>query len=179
MGTGNLTELTDADSSGVTAMLMGICSELGIRNVLVVQVSPHTRRTVGEHDFARRLMYAARANADLPRGYGDALLQVHDRVPIVQSAADIDAQAGGVRDANYRIAVAEDGIHVYNGRMHRIGRDAMGFFPALDVAADAAHAFYLGAELMKAEIALGLGKRYWQDRPLGWGCAMPGGDDDS
>ena len=29
MGTGNLTELTDADSSGVTALLLGICSELG------------------------------------------------------------------------------------------------------------------------------------------------------
>ena len=28
MGTGNLTELTDADSLGVTAMLLGICSEL-------------------------------------------------------------------------------------------------------------------------------------------------------
>ena len=28
MGTGNLTELTDADSAGVTAMLLGICSEL-------------------------------------------------------------------------------------------------------------------------------------------------------
>ncbi len=34
MGTGNLTELTDADSQGVTATLLGICSELQIRNVL-------------------------------------------------------------------------------------------------------------------------------------------------
>ena len=39
MGTGNLTELTDADSGGVTAALVGICSELRIRNVLVVQVA--------------------------------------------------------------------------------------------------------------------------------------------
>ncbi|MGZ5880899.1 MAG: DUF6513 domain-containing protein, partial [Xanthobacteraceae bacterium] len=52
MGTGNLTELTDADSGGVTATLLGICSELRIRNVLVVQVSPHTRRTIQEHDAA-------------------------------------------------------------------------------------------------------------------------------
>ena len=28
MGTGNLTELTDADSSGVTAAMLGLCSEL-------------------------------------------------------------------------------------------------------------------------------------------------------
>ena len=38
MGTGNLTELTDADSSGVSAMLMGIVSELAIRNVLVAGI---------------------------------------------------------------------------------------------------------------------------------------------
>ena len=81
MGTGNLTELTDADSSGVTALLLGICSELHIRNVLVVQVSPHTRRTIEEHDAARRIMFAARADASLPRDYGAALLQVHDRKP--------------------------------------------------------------------------------------------------
>ena len=36
---------------------------------------------------------------------------------------------------------------------------------------DGAHAFYLGAELMKAEIAFKLGKRYAQDGPLDWGCA--------
>ena len=59
MGTGNLTELTDADSVGVTALLLGICSELAIANVLIVQVSPHTRRTIEEHDAARRILFAA------------------------------------------------------------------------------------------------------------------------
>ena len=85
MGTGNLTELTDADSSGVTAMLLGICSELHIRNVLVVQVSPHTRRTIEEHDAARRIMFAAREDASLPQDYGAALLQVHDKKPFPNS----------------------------------------------------------------------------------------------
>ena len=173
MGTGNLTELTDADSSGVTAMLLGVCSELAIRNVLVVQVSRHTRNTVAEHDFARRLMYAARANADLPRGYGGGLLQIHDRRPFVQSPADIAAQAEAVRDVSYRIATAEDGIHMFNNACHVVGRDAMGLYKALDVATDGAHAFYLGTELMKAETALALGKRYVQDSPLDFGCAAP------
>ena len=63
MGTGNLTELTDADTTGITAILLGIASELHIRNVLVVQVSPHTRRTVEEHDLARRIMYACTRRA--------------------------------------------------------------------------------------------------------------------
>ncbi len=68
MGTGNLTELTEADTSGITAMLLGLCSELHIRNVLVVQVSPHTRRTVAEHDAARRLMFAARSDEVFAQG---------------------------------------------------------------------------------------------------------------
>ncbi|HEY6669302.1 MAG TPA: DUF6513 domain-containing protein, partial [Methyloceanibacter sp.] len=74
MGTGNLTELTDADTTGITAVLLGIASELHIRNVLVVQVSPHTRRTVEEHDLARRIMYASRAEHELPKDYADGLL---------------------------------------------------------------------------------------------------------
>ncbi len=173
MGTGNLTELTDADSSGVTALLLGICSELRIRNVLVVQVSPHTRRTIAEHDAARRAMFAAHANDDLPRGYTDALLQVHDRAPYTQSPDDIAAIAAELRDANFRIATAEDGIHVYNGRMHEVRDDAMAFLPLLGVEQDGPHAFYLGTELARAEIALALGKRYVQDGPLDWGCAVP------
>jgi len=48
----------------------------------------------------------------------------------------------------------------------------MSLYPRLGVAADGAHAFYLGTELMKAEIAWRLGKRYAQDEPLAWGCAV-------
>jgi dihydropteroate synthase len=173
MGTGNLTELTDADSSGVTAVLMGVCSELAIRHVLVVQVSPHTRRTVAEHDAARRMMFAARADGELPRGYGGALLQVHDRRPFAQTSEEIAALAAEVRDKSVRIATAADGVHAFSRRLHQTGHDAFGFFPALGVANDGAHAFYLGAELTRAEIAFALGKRYVQDEPIDWGCAAP------
>jgi hypothetical protein len=87
MGTGNLTELTDADTSGITAVLLGIASELHIKNVLVVQVSPHTRRTVEEHDLARRVMYASRADGDLPKDYADGLLTVHARTASISTTA--------------------------------------------------------------------------------------------
>jgi dihydropteroate synthase-like protein len=170
MGTGNLTELTDADSVGMTAALMGICSELAIRNVLLVQVSPHTRRTVEEHDAARRVMFAARRDASLPKDYGRALLQVHDRSPFASSPAEIAALASEIRDANYRIDTAEDGIHVYSRDGHYVAPDAFSLFANLRVDGDAPHAFYLGTELMKAEIAFRLGKRYAQDEPLDWGC---------
>jgi dihydropteroate synthase-like protein len=172
MGTGNLTELTDADSGGVTAALLGICSELAIHNVLVVQVSPHTRRTLQEHNAARRIMLAAREDNSLPQGYGTALLQLHDRKPFPNSAQEIVDLAAKVKDGNFRIETAEDGIHVYARGMHHVSEDAFSLFPMLGVENDGPHAFYLGAELSKAEIAWRLGKRYIQDEPLDWGCAV-------
>jgi dihydropteroate synthase-like protein len=171
MGTGNLTELTDADTTGITAVLLGIASELQIRNVLVVQVSPHTRRTVEEHDLARRIMYASRAEQDLPKDYADGLLALHARRPFPQSAEEIAEVAREVRDGNFRIEIAEDGLHIYNRDGHHLARDAFDLYPKLGVDKDGAHAFYLGAELARAEIAWRLAKRYAQDEPLDWGVA--------
>lgn len=173
MGTGNLTELTDADSSGVTALLAGLCSELRVQNVLAVHVSGHTKRTIEEHDIARRVMFAARRDGALPRGYHAGLMQIHDRKPFTATTEDVEALAGSVRDANFRIAATRDGIHVFNSRGHATARDAFELFAGLGVEADGAHAFYLGAELMKAEIAWRLGKRYTQDEPIDWGTAAP------
>lgn len=174
MGTGNLTELTEADSQGLTGLLVGICGELEIANVLVVQVSPHTRRTVAEHDAARRLMYRAREDGSLPKGYGgNGLLSLHDLNPFPQSAAEIAAGAALVRDGNFRIEVSADGIHVYSRQGHHLVTDPFAVFDQLGVETDGGHAFYLGYELAKAEIAWQLGKRYAQDNPLDWGIAAP------
>src|SRR6201995_1027103 len=38
MGIGNLPELTEADSTGVTALLIGFCQEIGITAVLTTEV---------------------------------------------------------------------------------------------------------------------------------------------
>ncbi len=173
MGTGNLTELTDADSAGMTMAMLGLCSELRIRNALVVQVSPHTSRTIEEHDAARRILFAAREDASLPKDYGAALLQIHDRRPFPNTPEEIAEVADEVKDLNFRIETAEDGVHVYNRAGHFVARDAFSLFEKLGVEKDGPHAFYLGAELMKAEIAFALGKRYAQDEPLDWGAGAP------
>jgi dihydropteroate synthase-like protein len=178
MGTGNLTELTDADTSGVNAVLMGIVSELAIRNVLVVQVSPHCRRAVQETDAARRMMYAAREEQSLPSGIDASLLCLHDRKPFVNTPAEIAELAAELRDDSFRIEVSDDGIHVYNRRGHHVSVDPYGLFPALHVEQDGSHAFYLGVELAKAQIAWQLGKRYVQDQLLGWGCAVDAPEED-
>ena len=53
-----------------------------------------------------------------------------------------------------------------------MAQDAFSLYPKLGVEADGAHAFYLGVELARAEIAWRLGKRYVQDEPLAWGCVV-------
>ena len=105
MGVGNLTELTDADTTGINAVLMGICSELAIRNVLVVRVSPHCRRAIEEADAARRLMFAAREAEAPPMDMSGLLTCLRDRRPFPSTPEEIAELAREIRDANYRIEV--------------------------------------------------------------------------
>jgi dihydropteroate synthase-like protein len=171
MGIGNVTELTDADTSGINAVLLGIAVELRASAVLTTQVSDHARRAVREADVARRLMYAAREQHALPVGFSPDLLTMHDKRPFPDSPEEIAEIARKIRDPSYRIQVSQDGLHVYNRDGHHTSVDAFTLFPHLAVDGDASHAFYLGVELARAEIAWRLGKRYVQDQPLDWGCA--------
>lgn len=171
MGVGNLTELTEADTSGINALLFGICAELDVAAVLTTQVSNHARRAVKEADWARRIMHAARQHATLPKGLSDALMTVHAKRPFLDTPEEIAATAAQVRDPNFRVQVSASGLHVYNRDGLRRGQGAFEFWPHLGLEADAAHAFYMGVELAHAEIAHKLGKRYVQDQPLDWGCA--------
>ncbi|MFW5427521.1 MAG: dihydropteroate synthase, partial [Methylophagaceae bacterium] len=172
MGVGNLTELTDADTSGINALLFGIISELQIENVLATEVSPHARRAIKEADVARRMMFAARDDSSLPRDFTGDLMVAHERRPFPDSAEDISELAGNIKDPNYRIKVAEQGIFMFNRDGLMIDTDPSAFYPQLDLKEDTGHAFYLGAELARAQIAWQLGKRYTQDEELEWGCAV-------
>jgi dihydropteroate synthase-like protein len=170
-GIGNVTELTDADTTGVNALLFGMIAELDITEVLAVQVSPHCRRAIREADRARRLMHAAKRLQRLPVGIDTSLMALRDRKPFASNAAEIAELAAQIRDSNFRIETAADGIHVYNRSGHWTARDAFTLFPRLDVEQDGAHAFYLGVELARAQVAWQLGKRYVQDEDLDWKSA--------
>ncbi|WP_157269149.1 DUF6513 domain-containing protein [Azohydromonas aeria] len=172
VGVGNVTELTDADTAGMNALLLGLCEELQASAILTTQVGAHARRAVREADVARRLMHAAHAGRSLAKGFTDELLTVHARRPFPDTPEEIAQNAAGVRDPNFRVQVAGDGIHVYNRDGHRVERDAFALWPGLKLEADGAHAFYMGVELARAEVAWQLGKRYVQDQPLDWGCAV-------
>jgi len=178
LGAGNVTELTEADTAGMSAMLAGICSELDIRHMLTTQVSLHARTVVRETDYARRVMFAARENHDLPKGYGSGLLALHERRPHSLSSEEIRELAEQIRDPNFRIHVNDDGIHISNRDGLHTHTDPFELFPHLGVEEDGGHAFYLGVELGRAQIAFQLGKRYVQDEELRWGCLVDPPEDD-
>lgn len=170
MGTGNVSELTDADTPGIHALLLGIMTELDIRALLTTQVSPHCRSAVREIDAARRIMFAASEAQSLPRGFSDALLGLRHRKPFPYTQEDITALAEAVKDPSFRIQITREGVHIYNRNGLHTATDPFALWPHLDLEQDGGHAFYLGVELARAQIAWQLGKRYSQDEELEWGC---------
>jgi dihydropteroate synthase len=140
MGIANLTELTEADTTGVNALLLGFCQELGIRNVLTTEVIDWARGAVRETD-------------EEVNPYTEAELR--------------ELQAS-ITDPNVRIFTDADWIYALNADHFVKGTDINKMFDELGID-EHTHAFYLGKELMKAAIARGLGKNYRQESPLDWG----------
>lgn len=173
LGVGNITELTHADTSGMNALLLGICSELNINHILATEVSKHACRAIREADSARRIMYAAKQSDSLPKHIAPDLLTVHDSAPFPYSREEIEALAAEIRDPSYRIQVSSEGLHIFNRDGVHSAQDPFQLYPHLGVEQDGGHAFYLGVELARAEIAWQLGKRFTQDQTLNWGCAAP------
>ena len=172
MGIGNVTELTEADTSGINAVLLGMAAELRVSAVLTTSVSLHARRAVKEADVARRIMHVARDAQVLPKGICSDLSALHAKRPFPYDAAEIALFAQAVRDPNFRVQVAADGIHVYNRDGHAVEGDPFALYPGLGLEADGGHAFYMGVQLARAEIAWKLGKRFDQDQELDWGCQV-------
>lgn len=172
LGIGNITELTHADTAGMNALLLGICSELNINHILATQVSHHASRAIKEADLARRIMFAAKEHDTLPKHINDGLMALHEPTAFPYSLAEIQELALQIKDPSYRIQISEEGVHIFNRDGFHSATDPFELFPKLGVENDGGHAFYLGVELARAEIAQKLGKRFNQDQELEWGCAV-------
>jgi dihydropteroate synthase len=175
MGIGNITELTAADSTGVNAILIAICQEVGVKAVLTTEVIPWARGSVREIDVARRLMYYAIRNREVPKRIDDRLVTLKDPKILVYSEAELRELQAQVTDPNFRIFTDRDTITVFNHERFVRGTDPMEIFAQLGVD-EATHAFYLGRELMKAKTAITLGKTYRQEGALNWGYLTPADD---
>jgi dihydropteroate synthase len=175
MGVGNITELTSADTTGVNAVLLAICEEVGVRAVLTTEVIPWARGAVREIDVARRLMHYAVTNRTVPKGVDDRLVTVKDPEILEWDEAELRRLHAAVKDPNFRIFADHQIITVFNNEIFVRGTDIQEIFGQLGVD-EATHAFYLGRELMKAKLAITLGKTYRQEGALSWGYLTPPDD---
>jgi dihydropteroate synthase-like protein len=168
MGIGNLTELTEADTTGVNAVLLGFCQELGIRNVLTTEVIEWARGAVREVVLAAQLMHFAQEQGTPPKHVDGRLLTVKDDEFRPYAESELRELQAQVTDPNFRIFADSDWIYVFNAELFVKGTDFNEIFDQLGVD-EPTHAFYLGKELMKATIARALRKNYRQESPLDWG----------
>jgi dihydropteroate synthase-like protein len=175
MGIGNITELTSADTTGVNALLIAICQELGVKAVLTTEVIPWAQGAVREIDIARRLMYHAVTQKTLPKGVDDRLVTLKDPRILGYSEAELRELQAQVKDANFRIFTDRETITVFNDTLFVRGTSIQEIFDQLGVN-EPTHAFYLGKELMRASVALTLGKTYRQEGQLNWGYLTPPDD---
>ena len=175
MGIGNLTELTAADSTGVNAMLIAVCQELGIRSVLTTEVIPWARGAVREIDVARRLMHYAVAHKTIPKEVDDRLVTIKDPAVLTYSEGELRVLQARITDPNFRIFADAEAITVFNNDQFVRGTNIQEIFRQLRVD-EPTHAFYLGKELARAHLAMTLGKTYRQEGALSWGYLTPPDD---
>ena len=179
MGIGNLTELTEADTSGINAVLFGIAAELRRAAVLTTQVSAHARRgrargRLGAAHHARGALAAACCQgAERPADDGarQASVPPTRRRRSPRSRARCATRTSACRCPRRACTSTTATACAWRS-------DPFALWPQLGLEHDAAHAFYMGVELARAQIAWQLGKRYVQDQPLDWGCAVEGAAED-
>jgi dihydropteroate synthase-like protein len=168
MGVGNLTELTEVDSAGINFLLVGLCQEIGIQSVLTTQVINYARNSTREIDIARRMVAWATSHRQIPKNLGGQLTLLRDPRLVSLGREILQQMQQQVRDPNFRIFVDRDQVVAFNSEVFAADTDPFRLFDKLGVE-DPSHAFYLGWEMMKASLAIQLGKQYVQDRALRWG----------
>jgi dihydropteroate synthase-like protein len=187
-GAGNITELLDADSTGVNALLAGLASEIGVSVLLTTEGSHKTIGSVSELSTAAKMMLAAKRRHSVPKDLGLDLLVLKEKRGIEETPSEsyltyaktIEAEPCAMTpidpEGNFRIVLDRKknqimAIHSRDGNPTSIvrGEDACSIYSGIissHLVTRLDHAAYLGSELTKAEIALKTGKSYIQDSPL-------------
>jgi dihydropteroate synthase len=178
MGIGNLTELTECDSAGINVMLLSICEELKIDQVLTTQVIPWAQSSVKECDIGRQLAHYAVSQETPPKHVDSRLVMLRDPRRESYGSEFLQDLAAKIKDPNFRLFAEDNEIHVMAAGIHETDIDPFELFEKLCRSGvqgepprnlNLSHAFYLGFEMSKALTALTLGKQYTQDQALRWG----------
>jgi len=192
VGVGNVTELMDADSVGVNALLARLSSEVGASILLTTEKSDKTQGSVSEVAVAAKMMFLAKKRASVPQDLHMDLLFLKNKSmredPYnagLEAEARIVTSAGGSKpalfDAKGLFKIAVDRVNEAIVALHFTalqaekptviikGKTAEGIYTKIvemGLVTRLEHAAYLGSELAQAEVALRTGKEYIQDSQL-------------
>ena len=118
MGIGNLTELTDVDSAGINALLLGFCEELTVHSVLTTEVINWSRTSVKECDLARRLVQYAVQQSIPPKRVDNELIVLRDEKLYPQGEEALQDLGNSLKDNNYRLFAESDELHLLAAGLH-------------------------------------------------------------
>jgi len=186
MGIGNVVELFDADSIGMTSVLVGSAFELGVDLILAVEGSDKTQGNIEEVVQARDMMMLADKRCSVPKDLGLDLLRYKEKrkrglsyddsleseCEVVEGSSDSDFN----KDEKGYFNIFTDGgkiVAVHNNPRGKNviikGKNSQELINEIkdrDLVSEFGHALYLGRELEKAEIAIRTGRSYIQDEPI-------------
>ena len=192
VGVSNVTELMDADSVGVNALLARLSSEVNASVLLATEKSSKAKGTVREEAIASKMMFLAKKRGSVPKDLGIDLLVLKDKrkhEEAYDKEIEADAQVTMANEASalapldqqglFRIMVDRNAetivaLHFATGEAEKPssivkGKTAEAVYAKIvemGLVTRLDHAAYLGSELAKAEIALRTGKEYIQDKEL-------------
>ena len=183
-GVGNVSELLDADSNGVHAVLAAIAMELNGSILFTPEASLKTKNAISELKTASHMMFVSKYKKSIPKNIGINLIQFKDAYKKDDGRIDtsdleqIEAYGDGKfipdRKGSFKIMVEDGYIKAvyyvdYEKTSVIYGRCARDIYEEIlrrDMISRLEHAAYMGMELQKAETALRLNKQYVQDFPI-------------
>lgn len=182
-GAGNITELMDVDTVGVNALLAAIGHDVGADILFTPEYSDKARGSISELKTAARMMALAAQRSSPPKDLGIDLLQFKEKrfrpfdvVPEEFIEAEDSYQWTRDPAGSFHINISRSSLKDGVIRMGRIiarhtkytivgdsAKEIVDTAIELGLVSRLDHAAYLGKELMRAELALQLGRSYAQD----------------
>jgi dihydropteroate synthase-like protein len=182
-GAGNVTELVDADSTGINAILAGMAMELDANVLFTPEYSDKAHGSVFELKTASVMMALSKERGSAPKDLGiDLLLAKEKRRREFGKMPEAPTQAreseGWHLDPAgcFKIDITDDEIRdgrLYPGKIVArnkknsiagdTAKEVLDTIVRLGLVSRLDHAAYLGRELMKAELALKFKRSYSQD----------------
>ncbi len=188
-GLGNVTELLDADSTGVNGLLTALACEVGADLLFVPEYSPKARGSVKEVATASKMMFLAKKRRTPPKDLDIDLLVLKEKRWREEEYDKKTEEGTEVLDATgekefrpdergwFKIQVDREkyliiAAHFLDKAKPNVvfrGSEATELYQTIirrGLIGNLDHAAYLGKELTKAGMALRLGRSYVQDEPL-------------